>query len=393
MMSAPFKPFPIPPPSTADKARWHIPSIDELVQDAAKVEALFQGYYNQTTMLSGEAHNQRPIIVERFQRLLKILRNEHRSSSESDKKTIHKALESFLKSLEKVLPVSFSVQCDESDCSGGDAVRDAPRLSSGYFSPTLERITSNTHEPEKSRQISVEVDTSHKGGRPPKQWPPSSRRLLARFVTAAFPNLTFVQQALKQDGFAVRLVSSNSSLLSVLIRRSIRHIEGKVREMFGSRKPKDADFDSKLRPKDSAQMDNRVRAFMECKEQWHMLRKRAVLESRISVSSYTMQTDILDIYHDDQQALFVHPQENPPDETFQAEIQRLSTSRHEHLDPLDFTQTTLLDRGSLVSFIEGDTDVSMMEIGGLGELDLGSPSSLLPGGWRTSSGQGVNDMY
>src|SRR5437588_276129 len=71
--------------------------------------------------------------------------------------------------------------------------------------------------------------------------------------------------------------SSSSLLLPVLIRRSIRHIESKVREMFGSRKSKDADFDSKLRPKDSAQMDNRVRAFVECKEQWHMLRNRTVL--------------------------------------------------------------------------------------------------------------------
>jgi hypothetical protein len=215
MMSAPFKPPPIPPPSNVDKAHGHIPSIDELVQDTAKVEALFQSYYNQTTTLSGEAHNLRPIIVERFQKLLKILRSEHSSSSESNKNTIHKALDSFLKSLEKVLPVSFPVQCDESDCSGDDAMRDAPRPSSGYFSPTLECITSNTHEPEKSQQNSVEVGgsderirlESHKGGRPPKQWPHSGRRLLARFVTTAFPNLTFVQQVLKQDGFAVRLVA------------------------------------------------------------------------------------------------------------------------------------------------------------------------------------------
>jgi hypothetical protein len=206
------------PPSNVDKAHQHIPSIDELVQDTAKAEALFQSYFNRTTMLSGEAHNLRPIIVERFQRLLKILRNEHSSSSESNKKAIHKALHSFVKSLEKVSPVPFSDQCDESDCSGDDAMRDAPRPPSSYFSPTLEWITSNAHEPEKSQQISVEVggldegirldiDTSHKGGRPPKQWPHSGRRLLARFVTAAFPNLTFVQQALKQDGFAVRLVA------------------------------------------------------------------------------------------------------------------------------------------------------------------------------------------
>jgi hypothetical protein len=206
------------PPSNADKAHQHIPSIDELVRDTANAEALFRSYYNQTTMLLGETHNLRPIIVERFQRLLEILRNERSSSSESNKKMIHKALHSFLESLEKVLPVSFSVQCDEFDCSGDDAMRDAPRPLSGYFSPTLEWIISNTHEPEKSQQISVEaggldericldIDTSHKGGRPPKQWPHSGRRLLARFVTAAFPNLTFVQQALKQDGFAVRLVA------------------------------------------------------------------------------------------------------------------------------------------------------------------------------------------
>src|SRR3984957_1540006 len=134
---------------------------------------------------------------------------------------------------------------------------------------------------------------------------------------------------------------SDSLLLLVLIRRSIRHIEGKVREMFGSRKPKDTDFDSKLRPKDSVQMDNRVRAFVECKEQWHMLRRRAVLESHISVPSRTTQAGIFDICHDDQRALFVHPQENPPDEAFQARIQSLSTNRQEYPGPLDCTQTTL----------------------------------------------------
>jgi hypothetical protein len=179
----------------------------------------------------------------------------------------------------------------------------------------------------------------------------------------------------------------------VLIQRSIRHIEGKVREMFGSRKPKDADFDSKLRPKDSVQMDNRVQAFVECKEQWHMLRKRAVLESHNCVPSSTTQADIFDICHDGQQALFAHPQENPSDEAFQAGIQSLSTNRQEHPDPLDCPQTTLLDKGSLTSFVEGNPDVSMMEVGGLGELDLGSPSSLPLGGWRTPSEQGANDMY
>src|ERR1700734_1639978 len=184
---------------------------------------------------------------------------------------------------------------------------------------------------------------------------------------------------------------SDSLLFLVLIQRSIRHIEGMVREMFGSRKPKDADFDSKLRPKDSAQMDNRVQAFVECKEQWHLLRKCAVLESYISAPSSTTQANIFDICHDDQQALFVHLQESPPDETFQAEIQLLSTSRQEYLDPLDCTQTTSLDKGSLVPFIEGDTDVSMMDVGGLGDLDLGSPSSLPVGGWQASSEQGVND--
>ena len=124
-----------------------------------------------------------------------------------------------------------------------------------------------------------------------------------------------------------------------------------------------------------------------------MLRKRAVLESHISVPSSTTQADIFDICPDDQQALYVHPHENPPYEAFQAEIQSLSTSRQEYPDLLDCTQAALLDKGNLVSFVEGDTDVSMMEIGGLGELDLGIPSPLLLGGWRTPSEQGVNDMY
>jgi hypothetical protein len=144
-------------PSNADKAHQHIPSVDELVQDPAKAEALFQSYYNQTTMLPGEAHNLRPSTVEGFQRRLKILRNEHGPSSESNKETIHKALHSSLESLGRALPVSFSDRCDESDCSGNDALRDAPRPSSGYFLPNSEWISSNADEPEKGQQISVEI--------------------------------------------------------------------------------------------------------------------------------------------------------------------------------------------------------------------------------------------
>jgi hypothetical protein len=124
-----------------------------------------------------------------------------------------------------------------------------------------------------------------------------------------------------------------------------------------------------------------------------MLRKRAVLESHICVPSSITQADIFDICHDGQHALFAHPQENPYDEAFRAGILSLSTSRPEHPDPLDCPQTTLLDKGSLVSFVEGDPDVSMMGVVGLGELDLGSPSSLPLGGWRTPSEQGANDTY
>lgn len=45
--------------------------------------------------------------------------------------------------------------------------------------------------------------------------------------------------------------------------------------MFGSRKPGGDDYDAKLRPKDSVEMQQRVLAFMECKERWHMLKQRA----------------------------------------------------------------------------------------------------------------------
>ena len=55
---------------------------------------------------------------------------------------------------------------------------------------------------------------------------------------------------------------------------SIRHVQGKVKEIFGSRRPKDLDFDPKLRPRDSDGMNQRIRAFMHCKEQWIMLKQR-----------------------------------------------------------------------------------------------------------------------
>src|SRR5271154_4928213 len=44
----------------------------------------------------------------------------------------------------------------------------------------------------------------NKGGRPPKQWPSSGRRLLVRYTTAAYQNFTFIQRALEGSDFTVR---------------------------------------------------------------------------------------------------------------------------------------------------------------------------------------------
>jgi hypothetical protein len=46
--------------------------------------------------------------------------------------------------------------------------------------------------------------TSNKGGRPPKEWPSSGRRLLVRFATAARQKFTFIERALEENGLTVR---------------------------------------------------------------------------------------------------------------------------------------------------------------------------------------------
>lgn len=46
--------------------------------------------------------------------------------------------------------------------------------------------------------------TFNKGGRPPKEWPSSGRRLLVRFATAARQKFTFIERALEENGLTVR---------------------------------------------------------------------------------------------------------------------------------------------------------------------------------------------
>jgi hypothetical protein len=64
--------------------------------------------------------------------------------------------------------------------------------------------------------------------------------------------------------------------------KSVRHIHGKIRELFGSRKVGDDGYDATLRPRNSDEMNQRIRAFVECKEQWYMLKRRAVMQSKAS---------------------------------------------------------------------------------------------------------------
>lgn len=76
--------------------------------------------------------------------------------------------------------------------------------------------------------------------------------------------------------------------------KSVRHVHGKIRELFGSRKVRDAGYDAKLRPRNSDEMKQRIRAFVECKEQWYMLKRRAVMQSKSSPSGVdSCQTSML----------------------------------------------------------------------------------------------------
>jgi hypothetical protein len=68
--------------------------------------------------------------------------------------------------------------------------------------------------------------------------------------------------------------------------KSIRHVLDKVQKLFGSRKVGDDSYDAKLRPKNRDEMNQRIRAFVECKEQWHMLKQRAIMQSKASPDGF-----------------------------------------------------------------------------------------------------------
>jgi len=76
--------------------------------------------------------------------------------------------------------------------------------------------------------------------------------------------------------------------------KSGRHVHGKIRELFGSRKVGDDGYDAKLRPRNSDEMNQRIKAFVECKEQWYMLKRRAVMQSKASPNGVdSCQTNML----------------------------------------------------------------------------------------------------
>jgi hypothetical protein len=61
-------------------------------------------------------------------------------------------------------------------------------------------------------------------------------------------------------------------------------VEGKVKNLFGSRKAGNDGYDAQLRPKGANEMDQRIRAFIDCKEQWQILRRRAMMLCQDSTS-------------------------------------------------------------------------------------------------------------
>ena len=134
----------------------------------------------------------------------------------------------------------------------------------------------------------------NKGGRPPKKWPSSGRRLLVRYATAAYQNFNFIGKALEGSDFTVRYEARRDVNLYCADGKSVRHVNGKIRELFGSRKVGDDGYDAKLRPRNSDEMNQRIRAFVECKEQWYMLKRRAVMQSKASPNGVdSCQTNLL----------------------------------------------------------------------------------------------------
>ena len=113
--------------------------------------------------------------------------------------------------------------------------------------------------------LRVTFKKSKKVGRPTIPWSVASKRLLVRFVTLSHCKPELLESALKENGFSA----------------GIRHIQTKVRNMFGPMKPHDPGYDRELRPNNSDEMNFRVRALLDCKEQWYMLKHRLNLPKKM----------------------------------------------------------------------------------------------------------------
>jgi hypothetical protein len=191
-------------------------SIYELLQQVLSVEAFLRSRFDLPWMNSEEFEEETPTILQRVDRILSFLQGKLTVPAAVAQDAIYKIIEGHRTHFQMMLPLSLWDRSRMSEDDNVSSIEDPPTIpSSGASTFPQGYQISNPFETATCQQSAVDVqnieamnleyaDGSKKGGRPPKQWPYSARRLLARFVTTAFPNLTVVEHAVKEDGFAVR---------------------------------------------------------------------------------------------------------------------------------------------------------------------------------------------
>jgi hypothetical protein len=217
IISTRCEPWALPPVSNEETTGLDGSSIDELLQEVEAVEAFVQAHYNHSIVDSWEFGEQTPTILQRVDRLLTFLQyHQSNVSAAKAKAAIYRIIHRYRTQFLIMLPLSSWDRSHPVEDKGNNSVeesRTVPSLRARAFPSELqiadasESVTfqQSAVEAQKIEAMNNEyAEGSKKGGRPPKKWPHPARRLLVRFVAAAFPNLSAVEHAVKENGFAVR---------------------------------------------------------------------------------------------------------------------------------------------------------------------------------------------
>jgi hypothetical protein len=204
-------------PSPNDRmTQQHGFSIDELLPKVLSVEGFLRTHFDLPWVNAEEFGEEAPSVLQRIDRLLRFLQGKLTVPAAVAREAIYKIIDENRTQLQVGLPLSMWDRSRTSEDDGDSSVEYPRTILSSRAStfPDGYQIL-NSSESGICQQGAVELqnleavnheygDGSKKCGRPPKHWPSSARRLLARFVTTAFPNLTVVEHAVKENGFAVR---------------------------------------------------------------------------------------------------------------------------------------------------------------------------------------------